>query len=124
MGGFTWTFEVADDAAFDRLVEAVAALRAAKLSGDWRNFSYWEQVFSGAQVAWGLSTLLDCFEDGEFVLVGVRREALFAGLTDIGIEPLDYGYLDFDPSACPYSGDCMGQLIEAFGHRDLGGGLA
>jgi hypothetical protein len=124
LGGFSWTFEVLSDTAYHRLAAAVKALRAAKLSGDWRDTAYWHQLFAGANVAWGVSTLVSCFEVGEFVLVGVRRDDLgTAELQDIGIEPLDWGYLDFEPFACPYSGDCMGQLIEAFGHRVIDSGV-
>ena len=64
--------------------------------------------------------LVERFKEGEFVLVGLRRDDFgTADLQDIGIEPLDCGYLDFEPFACPYSGDCMGQLIEAFGHSEV-----
>src|SRR3712207_4117550 len=118
MDGFRWTFEVASDATYDRLAEAVAALREAKLSGEWRDGAYWRQVFSGARAASGVDALVDCFEQGEFVLVGLRREDIgTAGLEHLGIEPLRWAYLEFEPSTCPFSGDCMGELIEAFGHR-------
>jgi hypothetical protein len=125
MDGFRWTFEVASDAAYDRLAAAVAALRAAKLSGDWRDPTYWAQVFAGVDVTWGIDTQVDCFQAGEFVLVGLRRDDLgTAELKDLGIESLDWGYLEFEPFACPYSGDCMGQLLEAFGHRIIDSGPA
>jgi hypothetical protein len=120
LSGFCWTFDVASDAAFQRLAEAVQALREAKLSVNWRDGDYWNRVFKGARVAWGVDVLVECFETGEFVLVGLRRDDFgTAGLQDIGIELMDCGYLDFEPFACPYSGDCMGQLIEAFGHRNV-----
>jgi hypothetical protein len=68
---------------------------------------------------------LDCFKAGEFVVVGLRREDFgTADLKDIGIDPVEWGYLEFEPFACPYSGDCMGQLIEAFGHRIIDSGGA
>jgi hypothetical protein len=125
MDRFRWTFDVAGDAAFDRLAAAVAELRGAKLSGDWRDGAYWRRVFSGATIDWGVDELVDAFEAGEFVLVGVRRDDLgTAALKEFGVEPLDRGHLDFEPFACPYSGDCMGQLIEAFGHRVVDSGPA
>jgi hypothetical protein len=120
MSGFYWTFDVASDAAFQRLAEAVQALREAKLSGNWRNEAYWNQVLRGTNVAWGVDFLVERFGEGEFVLLGLRRDDFGTKeFQDIGIEPMDCGYLDFDPFACPYSGDCMGQLIEAFGHHNV-----
>ena len=120
MRGFYWEFDVANDTAFERLAEVVQALREAKLSGNWRDTDYWNRLFREANVAWGVDFLVERFKEGEFVLVGLRRDDYgTAGLEDIGIEPKDRGYLDFEPFACPYSGDCMEQLIEAFGHRDV-----
>jgi hypothetical protein len=64
---------------------------------------------------------VEAFQNGEFVLLGVRRDDFdSSGLQDLGIESWELGYLDFEPFACPYSGDCMGELIEAFGHRVIG----
>jgi hypothetical protein len=120
LSGFYWTFDVANDTAFQRLAEAVQALREAKLSGNWRDGNYWKQVFRGANVAWGVEFLVERFKEGEFVLIGLRRDDFgTAELQDLGTEPMVCGYLDFEPFACPYSGDCMGQIIEAFGHSDV-----
>jgi hypothetical protein len=120
LSGLYWTFDVANDTAFRQLAEAVQALREAKLSGNWQDGYYWKQVFHGANVAWGVEFLVERFQEGEFVPVGLRRDDFgTAELRDIGIEPLDCGYLDFEPLACPYSGDCIGQIIEAFGHRNI-----
>lgn len=69
--------------------------------------------------------MVNCFAAGELALVGLRRDDLgTAELKDLGVEPLDRGHLEFEPFACPYSGDCISQLIEAFGHRVIDSGLA
>jgi hypothetical protein len=107
MSEFFYEFEVSDHARFKQLQAFVAALRVAKLSGQWQDETFWRPLYGSDAPPWGVRALIDSFERGEFVLVGCRRVSK------------RLGRLSFDPFACPYGGDCMRHLIEWFGHRIL-----
>jgi len=140
--GLSWivdtvTFEIADAERFQRLVELVGALAAAKAADDFRDHAYWESFLddrSRAAFWWPTEAEAREWQERWFATPVEKRWSdpslrtlwMFGSLVDAvrhgEFEQLRCrrtsggGAIEFVPTASPFGGtDWMRALIEAFG---------